>query len=63
VSKKRQRWGSGLGVWWVRACGGIMDGIRVMWGKWLGSGYRVFFGGKNSSKKFEIKIVSKKRYR
>jgi hypothetical protein len=29
---------------------------------WLSSGYSVFLRGKNSSKKFEIKIVGKKEY-
>ena len=66
--------GAGSGVWWAGACGAIYGvipsvacmrrgtgGIIFMWGMWLGSGYSVFLWGKNSSNKFEIKIVGKKR--
>ena len=47
----------------ARACGELTDGIIFMWGMWLGSGYSVFLWEKNSSKKFEIKIVGKKEHR
>jgi hypothetical protein len=45
----------------ARACGGLTDGIIFMWGMWLSSGYSVFLRGENSSKKFEIPIVGKKK--
>ena len=50
-------------MWWAGACGvihGVIPSVACMR---RGSGYCVFLWGKNSSKKFEIKIVGKKEHR